>query len=178
MLERVIRVIKLDKTLFAEVEHDESLTSEAFIIVVAVSLLAALGTAIGSGRFFGVFIWNVLSGVILSWGLWSFITLWVGTNIFDGEADLGEMLRVIGYANAPRFLGVLGFIPLIGWIFSLAGTILSLIAAFLALQEGLDLDTPKTIATVVIGWIVGLIINIALGALFVGPALAWRAFFG
>ena len=178
MLERIIRVIRLDKTVYAEVEHDESLTSEAFIIVVIASFLAALGGAIGSGRFLGSFLWSLVSGIVLSWGLWAFITQWVGTNVFDGEADLGEMLRVIGYANAPRFLGVLGFIPFIGWIFGLAGLILSLVAAFLAIQEGLDLDTPKTVATVVIGWVIGLVVNLALGALLLGPGIAMRAFTG
>ncbi len=171
-LDRILRVIKLDATVFAEVEKDESATVEAFIIVLATSFLAALGTGIGSrGRFLGAFLGAFLASVILNWIVWSFITLWIGTNVFHGKADLGEMLRTIGYANAPRFIGFFSFIPLVGWILSLAGAILSLIAAFLAIREALELDTTKTIATVVIGWIIIFIISIILAAIFAGAAL-------
>jgi len=175
MLDRIIRVIKLDQTVFAEIEHDESLTSEAFIIVLAASFLAAIGAAIGSGRFFLSFISSLLSGVILNWIVWSVITLWVGTQIFDGDADLGELLRTIGYANAPRFLGVFQFIPCVGWILALAGWILSLIAGFLAIREALDLDTPQTVATVAIGWVVSFVISLLIGVVAAGTAFTWRA---
>ena len=80
------------------------------------------------------------------------MTYFVGTSLFGGEADLGEMLRVIGFAQAPQVLSIFSFIPCVGWLISLAGWVLSIYTGFLAVQEGLDLDTGKTIATVVIGW--------------------------
>lgn len=176
MLERLLRVAQLDRTVFAEIEHDESLTSEAAIIVVAANFLAALGSGFASPRFFGAFIGTLISGVLFGWLLWSFLTMWIGTNIFEGDADLGEMLRVIGYASAPRLLGLFGFIPCVGWILSLAGAILSLVAAFFAIQEGLDLDTPKTLATVAIGWVISFVLTLLVGILTGGTMAALGSF--
>lgn len=178
MLQRILRVIRLDETVFAEIERDEAATGEAFIIVLLTSFLSALGAGLDSPRFFGAFISDFLGGVVLSWLLWSVITLWVGTKIYNGDADLGEMLRCIGYANAPRFIGFLRFIPCVGWVFVLIGWVLSLIAAFFAIREALDLDTTKTIATVIIGWIVSLIVSILFGLVSAGTALTWRAITG
>jgi len=172
ILQRVLRVIKLDKAVFSEIEHDESATVEALIIVVVTGFLSAIGKGISSDTgFFGAFIGSFLSSILISWILWSLITLWIGTSVFGGEAELGEMLRVIGYATAPRLLGFFSFIPCVGWIVALAGAILSLIAAFLAIREGLDLDDVKAIATAIIGWVIASVIQLVITALFAGVAL-------
>jgi hypothetical protein len=168
MFDRIVRVIKLDKSVYAEVETDPAATSQAAIVVAIVALLSAIGgglstvvTAEGRG-FVGAFVAALLSAFI-GWLVWSAVTYFVGTSLFKGEATLGEMLRVIGFAQAPQVLGVLSFIPCVGWLFSLAGWLLSLYTGFLAIQEGLDLDTGKTIATVVIGWIVAFIVSLVIG---------------
>ena len=70
------------------------------------------------------------------------------------------MLRVIGFAYAPQVLGV---IPCIGWII---GLIWSLIAGFIAVRQGLDLDNTKALLTVIIGFII-----VALGNLIIGAVL-------
>ncbi|MFN2108628.1 MAG: hypothetical protein ACK2UI_03115, partial [Anaerolineae bacterium] len=54
----------------------------------------------------------------------------------------------------------------VGWLFSLAGFLLSLYAGFLAIQEGLDLDTGETIATILIGGIVAFIVSLVIGLIF------------
>ena len=181
MLDRVLRVIKLDQTVFGEVEKDESATAEAFIIVLVTSFLSALGSGFASGRFFPSFIGTFIMG-ILGWVIWSVITLWVGTKLYNGQADLGEMLRTIGYANAPRLLGFFAWIPCVGWIISLAGAILSLVAGFYAIREALELDTTQTIATVVIGWVVVFVINLIVTLITAGTALTlgaiWSLFTG
>lgn len=177
--ERVLRIIKLDKTVFTEVEHDESATAEALIIVLVTGFLSAIGQGISSDTgFFGAFIGSFISSILISWILWSLLTLWIGTNVFGGEADLGEMLRVIGYATAPRLLGFFSFIPCVGWIVALAGAILSLVAAFFAIREGLDLDDTKAIATAIIGWVIAFVIQLVITALFAGAALTVGTIFG
>lgn len=47
MLERIIGVFKLDKKVFAEIEHDESATTQAAIIVAIVAALSVVGSVIG-----------------------------------------------------------------------------------------------------------------------------------
>jgi hypothetical protein len=164
MIERVIRVFRLDFTVFREVAEDQNAMTEAAIIVVVVTLLSALGSAIGaliSGASFGAaivgFIAAWIFGILFNWILWAVVTYFIGTTLFQGKTDIPEMMRVLGYANAPLLLGIFGIIPCLGWIASLVGWVLSLIAAVMAIREGMEFDTTKAIITAVIGWIIVII---------------------
>lgn len=57
------------------------------------------------------------------------------------------MSRVLGFAQAPKVLFGLAFIPVIGAIAPLLGQLLALRAGFLAGQQTLGLTPPKTAAT-------------------------------
>ena len=171
MLDRILRVIKLDKSVYGEVEHDEAATSQAAMVVAIVAVLSAIGGGVGTlitsgGQGFIVAFLVAILSAFVGWLVWAVVTYFVGTSLFHGEATLGEMLRVIGFAQAPRVLSLFSFIPCVGWLISFAGWLLSLYTGFLAIQEGLDLDTNKTIATVVIGWIVAFLVNILIGMIF------------
>jgi hypothetical protein len=56
-------------------------------------------------------------------------------------------------------------------LIALAGAILSLIAAVIAMREALDFDTGKAILTAIIGWVIIFIINVVIGTVLgVGAA--------
>jgi hypothetical protein len=170
MFDRVIGVLKLDVGTFEAIEHDSNATGQAALIVAIVALLSALGSGVYSSitsrpfvsSFFGTLLWT-----FVGWFLWSVVSYFVGTSLFGGQATVDEMLRVIGYAYAPQ---VLGIIPCIGGII---GAIWSMIAGFIAIRQGLDLDNTKAFLTILIGfavYVVGYIILAiilgGLGALF------------
>jgi hypothetical protein len=146
VLNRVFRALKLDADLYEEVEHDSQYLPEAALIVVATSLLAGFGGWI-SGSFVAGFISLVLTG-LLGWFVWSGVTLIVGTRIFGGTANYGEMLRVLGYANAPLALAI------VPWVGLLVGSLWALVASIVALRQGLDFTLGKAIGTAIVGWIV------------------------
>jgi len=170
MVDRIIRIIKLDFPVFKEIEADPNATSEAAIVVIVATLLSAIGTAAGSRTFFMPFIGGLISGLV-GWVVWAAITYYVGQALYKGRGSFEGMLRVLGYANAPRVLGILSVIPCIGWIGALVGGILSLIAGIMAISEGLDLDTGQAIIVAVIGWIGWLIVTIVVGA--VSGGMIW-----
>lgn len=148
MLQRVIGVFKLDVDTFEEIEHDPNATSQAAIVVAVVALLGAIGSGVAATFAEQSFLSNFLSTLIwtfVGWVLWSAVTYLVGTAAFGGEATMGEMLRVIGFAYAPQMLGI---IPCLGTI---VGLIWTLVAGFIAIRQGLDLDNTKTFFTVIIG---------------------------
>ena len=148
MVARIIGVFKLDVKVFEEIEHETSLTLPAAIIVLLVSLVSGFGNGLFNTyihrTFFSGFIGAVIS-VLLGWLLWSAVTWFVGTRFFKGEADLGQMLRVIGFAYLPM---VISIIPCIGGII---GIIWAIAAGFIAIRQGLDLDDGKAFLTVVVG---------------------------
>jgi hypothetical protein len=180
MIDRIVRAIKLDPTLYRLVADNESYMREATLIVLIVSLLSALGSgigaAIGKRAAAGAFFAELFSSILLGWLLWAAISYLVGTAL-GGRSSVMEMARTLGYASAPRLLSVLGFIPCIGFLFSLAGWILSIIAGVIAIRESMEFDTNKAIITAVVGFLVYLIASIILWLVFGGLAFLGGAIF-
>ncbi len=159
MLDRFIGVFKLDTKTFEEIEHNTNLTVTAGIIVVIVALITGLGAGISNAIFSRSFLggfFSTLIGSVIGWFLWSAVTWFVGTRMFGGQADITEMLRVIGFAYIPM---VLFIVPCIGPI---VGAIWTLVAGFIAVRQGLDLDNTKTFFTVVIGAVFYLVLTAVL----------------
>jgi len=161
MIERIVRVVKLDHTVWGEIEADEAANTEAVAIVVVAYLLSALGSALavwlygGSfGTGLGTFFLQLIVGVLLSWLLWAYVTMLVGTKLFGGQATFWEMGRTLGYASAPAAVGILAAIPCLGPIIGLVAGLLSLVLGFFAIREALDLPTDKSIFTILISWVI------------------------
>jgi hypothetical protein len=163
MLARIIGVFKLDVATFEEIEHNENLTLPAALIVILVSLISGLGNGffniIFSRSFVGGF-FGALISTILGWILWSLVTWFIGTRFFNGQATPNEMLRVIGFAYAPL---VLSIIPCIGGVI---GVVWAIIAGFIAIRQGLDLDNSKTLLTVVVGAVCYIILTAIVNLIF------------
>jgi hypothetical protein len=175
MLSRAIRAAKLDVSLYQEVEHDTSLNQEALMVVIITSVLAGIGALIG-GIFtgFGAAIIAVVFTVF--WGIagyyiWAYLTWFIGTRLFKGTAEPGELLRALGYATAPRALGVFSFIPCVGAIISMLAGIWSLVAGVVAVREALNFDTGNAIITVVIGWAVVFVVGLVVAGILCAGAL-------
>jgi hypothetical protein len=171
MIARIMRVFKLDSSVFREIAEDKAAMTQAAIIVVVVSLFSALGMAISAvitetGSAIGSFFVTLLSGILLGWILWAILTYAVGVFLFKGKTDIPEMMRVLGYANAPNLLGILVIIPCLGWIAALVGWVLSLIAGVIAVREAMEFDTVKAVITVLIAWVISFGIQWIIGGIF------------
>jgi hypothetical protein len=166
MIERIIGVFKLDPKTFEDVEHDPTATGQAARVVAIVAFIGAVGSGFGAtfsdSSIIMAFITQFIS-TFAGWIIWSALTFVVGTNLFDGKADVGEMLRVIGFAFAPQMLGI---IPCLGTV---VGGIWSLIAGFIAVRQGLDLDNVKTALTIGVGFI-GYVVLASILGIFLGGA--------
>ena len=118
---------------------------------------------IGTGLFSGLFL------ALIVWYIWSFITYLVGTKIFGGTASAGELLRTIGFADAPGVLLIFSFIPFLGGLISFAVSIWGLVAMVVAVRHALDFSTGKAILTCVAGWIVSIVLLVIIGILLAIP---------
>lgn len=194
MLNRIIGVLRLDVNTFEEIEHDKSATGQAAIIVAVVAVLTAIGSFFGVQTASAVLeqmqqqfgeagidptmaqfaaispigaALNAFISAFVGWLLWSVLTYLIGTNLFKGQATIGEMLRVLGFAQAPRLLGIFGFIPCLGAIIGIIAAFWSLVAGFIAVRQGLDIDNTKTAITVVLSWLIAVVFNLCvLGPIF------------
>ena len=176
MLDRIIRAIRLDTRLYREAAETEAYTTEAFLIVLITAMLSAIGTAVMADRPLVAFIAQATNSILVGWVVWAVVAYVVGA-MFGGQSSVNELLRALGYATAPRFLGLLGFIPCVGWVFVLAAWLVSLAAGVLAIREAMEFDTVKALITAAIGWAITVIIAIALGFVFGGLSALGRAAF-
>jgi hypothetical protein len=172
IIQRILRIVKLDQTVYKEIEHDLEANTEAFVIVAAATILAAVGTLL-SGAGIGATILGLIIGPLVGWLLWSWVTMFVGTRLFGGQTDFWEMARVLGYANVTRALGIFSFIPCVGAIIGLVAFVLSLVIGFFAVREALDLPTEKAVLTIVISWVVMMVVSFGIAMIFgVGVGMA------
>ncbi len=152
--ERIIRAIKLDKNLYEEVEADRGATRQAMTVVV----LAALASGIGmSGQGGPGMVAGVL-GALGGWVIAALIIFVVGTKLLpqpQTRSDPGELLRTLGFANAPGLFYVLAVIPGLGSVIRPVVGIWLLIAWVIAVRQALDYDnTIRAVQVSVIGWLV------------------------
>lgn len=181
---RAIKASLLDVEFYNQVEQDTSLNQEALTVVIIVSALSGIGALLGTifgpgsvGSGVAGLVIAVVMGII-GYYIWAYLTWWLGTNLFQGTADVGELLRTLGYASAPRALGFFAFIPCLGGLVGLIGAVWSLVAGVIAVREALDFDTGKALITVVIGWVIVTVITLVLAAIFGLSALGLGALKG
>lgn len=176
LVSRMWRASKLEVALYEEVEADTTITNQALIAVVMVSLATAIGSGIGAIGQRGPlgFLWGLVGGLVASligWLVWSYLTYILGTTVLKGpntSATWGELLRTIGFAHSPGLLRIFSFIPFIGAIISFAATIWFLVAGVVAVRQALDVSTGRALAVCIVGWLVYLAIMLIFSALFVG----------
>jgi hypothetical protein len=161
MIERMKGAALLDVPTFEEVEHDTTATGQAAGVVGLVAVASAIG-AIGHG---GLAIGFGIVWAFVGWLIWSGLCYFIGTNLFEGQATWGEVLRTVGFAQAPGVLNIVGFIPLLGGLVRLAVFFWLLAAVVVALRQALDISTGKAVVTGVIGWLVMVVPMMLLGAM-------------
>jgi hypothetical protein len=159
MLDRVIRAARLDASLYEEVEADPSSMGQAMTVVVLASIAGGIGTAGIEGQP-GLVLGLILN--LVGWYIWAFLTYFIGTRLLpqpSTEADVGQLLRTLGFAAAPGLLRVVGFIPVIGPLVIVITAFWSLATMVVAVRQALDYDsTPRAILVCLIGWVVQLLI--------------------
>ena len=168
LLDRMVRAAKLDVSLFEEVERDKGTQMQAVGVVVISSVAFGIGTGAGLG--------GLVSGTIaalIGWYVWAFLTYIIGTKLLPEpttQADHGELLRTMGFANAPGVVSILGVIPGLGGIAITVAQVWMLVAGIVAIRSALDYrSTIRAIVVVVIGWIIRLILLVVIVSLLGGP---------
>jgi hypothetical protein len=179
---RMLRAARVESQLYEEVEADSGATGQALLVVVMASLSAGIGHGIsglmkGGAGGIGFFFTNLVTGAIgslIAWFIFSLLCFWLGTTLFKGpntRSTLGELLRVLGFADSPALLNIFAFIPFIGPLIPFVTMIWTIIAAVVGVRQACDFTTGRAVGTVLVAAIIPLIILVLIG-LMVGGALA------
>ena len=166
---RIIRSAKLDSNLYEEVEADKSALGQAMAIVVFSSIAAGIGLY-KTGGFSGIITGTMAS--LISWYVWAYLTYFIGTKFLpepQTQADLGELLRTIGFSSSPGLLRVFYFVPGIGVMLYLISSLWMLVAMIIAVRQALDYNsTLRAVGVCVIGYIIQIFVLVIIFSIFGG----------
>lgn len=153
--ERMIGAARLDIATYEEVEADTTATGQALLVVVLSSIAAGLSFVTVEG--FSGLIWGTV-GEIVAWVILAATTSLVGTKILpepQTQADIGELLRTIGFAASPGILRILGIIPYTRYVVYLVISLWFLAAVVVAVRQALDYkSTGRAVAVSLVGFVV------------------------
>jgi len=183
MVTNVRRAMSLDRAFYQEVAEDERYNREALMVVVVAAALTGIGGFLGSlllGNPLRALL-ALVAGIVMAvagYYVWAYLVQILGKAMFQGQATAPQLLRTLGYAYGATALGVLSFVPCIGWIFALGGGVWSLVCGFFAVRETHRIRDGQAIVTVLVGWLVVGIISAALLAVLGVGAVGMNAIFG
>lgn len=162
VLNRVMRLARLDTTVFDEVRDDQNELLPAVIVAVVCSFLAGLGAFLWSevvpsftpdNAFLNQFILGSIFLAIM-YGVAALIVYVVLAQLYKVQVDLYAIVRTMGYAALPLALSLLMFIPGIFPVFALVPLALLFVMMIYAVQSATGADSQQVVISVLIGFTV------------------------
>ena len=148
VFDRMRGAATLDVATYEEVEHDEKATGQAAVVVIIVAICSAIGAVWRGGP-------SIIAApitAILGWLLWAAVTYVIGDKLLGGTATWGELLRTIGFAQAPGVLMIFGIVPILGGLVRAVVAVWLLVTGVVAIRQALDFSTGKALITAILGW--------------------------
>jgi hypothetical protein len=153
ILNRILRLARLDTTVFDEVRDDEKELIPALIVAGIASLLAGLGAALFWEFNFdrgpdNVWLNNfILGGLFMAalYMVWVLIAYVIVVQVFKATADLQSLIRTMGYAAAPLAICVLMFIPVLYPVFAIVPLALLFVMTIYAVQSVTNADSSQVV---------------------------------
>jgi hypothetical protein len=173
-LGRLFGAAALNAGTYEEVEADPAATAQAVIVVVLSSVAAGFGArGFGGEGLAAIAFFSVVA--LMAWGAWSLVTYQIGVRILpdvDTQANLGELLRTIGFASGPGILRIFGVVPALTRTAFVISALWMLAAMVVAVRQALDYrSTARAVAVCSLGWFLAIGLALVFGLLF-GPRLA------
>jgi hypothetical protein len=157
LTDRMVRAAKLDSGLYEEVENDPAAMGQALTVVLISSLAAGIGSLVSGVQ--GLVMITIAT--LISWIVWAFLTYFIGTRLLpepQTKADMGQLLRTVGFSSSPGVVRVLGIIPGLGSLSALVASLWMLVAMVVAVRQALDYSsTGRAVGVCGIGWLANLV---------------------
>lgn len=179
VLNRIVRLARLDTTVFDEVKDDEKELVPAVVIVAVSAFIAGIGAWLwllmvkpdGLDIDYGnviVKIWllGTVFAVVL-WGVWAAVTYFFLVQVFKEQADIQALLRTMGYAAFPlsaSILLLLGGIDGLGLPIGIAAVVLWFVMTTYAVQATTSAPSNSVVMSNAVGFLVFAVVLGLIGA--------------
>jgi len=165
-VDRVVGAARLDVRTYEEVEADTTATPQAMGVVV----LAALASGIGVATTGATTVVGSIVAALVGWVVWAGLIWLTGTKLLPEprtSADVGELLRTLGFASSPGLLLVLRIVPFVGLLLELVVLVWQLAATVVAVRQALDYSsTLRAIGVCLIGWVIYVGVRFVIALMF------------
>ena len=162
--ERIVGAMTLKASTYEEVERDASATGQAATIVIAAAISSGISFIWYLG--FNGFIRNTIFALI-GWVIGAAVVWAIGTKVLPGpntQADVGQLMRTVGFAQSPGLLAFIGIVPILGWLVAIALWVWGLVAWVIAVKQALDYDdTMRAVIVCVLAWVAMVVVSMVLG---------------
>lgn len=155
ILNRIMRLAKLDTTVFDEVRDDAAELVPALIVAGVSAMLAGLGAWLfflfnfdDSYRPDNTFLNSfILGGLFMAamYAVWVLIAYVIIVQVYKATADLQSLFRTMGYAGAAMALSVLMFIPILYPVFAIVPLALLFVLSIYAVQSASNAESTQVV---------------------------------
>ena len=149
----MLRVLKLDRSVYTEVERDPSGTRQAAAVVGFVAAAAAIGTVLAESWHFGAILGAVL-GALVHWLFWTGLEHLIGVTLFHTRMSFEREARALGYAQTPELLAILAFVPTLGTWIVVGSRILMMLAGNQAISTSAGISRRQALAIRVMSFLI------------------------
>ncbi len=171
-LRRLLAVLALDAKVFEDVEADRQATTQALAVVLLAAAAAGIGNA-GIGSDAPAVIGVVALVSLAAWAAWALLIYLIGTRIMperDTSADLGEVLRTLGFAAAPGLFRAFEVFGGTRWFVLPLTSVWMVLAMVVAIRQALDYrSTSRAVALSLLGWAITVGVALVVGLLMARP---------
>ena len=169
LIRRMVGVSRFDQRIVEEVEADTSANGQALVVVLLASLGAGVGwIGVDPERLGRIVVLTVVATI--GWVAWASLTYQIGTRWFpepQTRADLGELLRTLGFAGSPAVLFALAIVPGLRPAITTVVALVTLGAMVMAVRQALDYTSVlRAIAVCLAAWVVVLTALWVIGVFF------------
>ena len=162
VMNRLVRLAKLDTTVFDEVRDDANELIPAIVIAVVSSILAGLGAfmfwkAVAAGTPDSAFVNQVILGSIfmaVMYAVAALVIYVVMAQLYKVQVDLQALIRTMGYAAFPLAFCLLMFIPILWPVFAIVPLALLLVTTIYAVQSATGAESNQVVIASLIGFAV------------------------
>jgi len=178
-IQRIIGASKLDVATYEEIEADRGATGQALAVVVLSAVAGGIGV---SGEAGGLAFVQLTVAALAAWFVWAILVWFIGTKLVPEPtttANLGELLRTIGFSSSPGLLRIFGLVPGIGGLVGLITSLWMLASMIVAVRQALDYkSTARAITVCIVGFLayalllLGAALFLGLGAFVFGGLLS------
>lgn len=174
LIERVKNILITPKTEW-DVINGETATPQSLLMgyVLPLSLVAAVGSLLKGFLFAGVlslkfFIITAVIAFIASI-LAYYITVIIVDMLapsFGSEKDMGKSAQLVAYSGTPSYIGgLLSFIPVIGWIVSLAAWVYGVYLMYLGIGPLKKTPEDKKVVYMIVAFLIMIVLYFILVAI-------------